>query len=369
MKKRITLIITVAVLIIISLLGFYFYKVSTRNAIEQFVANDVMINVLVAGSNVYNDNKQKLYALISIQPATKKIGLVFIPPNFRVSLDERNREYRRIDEVDISDFEPLAESLYRDTKLKIPFYIVLYSPDVERMVDLIGGLELYVLDQVKNMHGIKHGLNYFDGARTMQYINSAEENSVYIKYDRIEDILLTLFSNKYRYKKLFNIEFIHEAIKSIKTNLLAQELATLAGLLYDDKADMLCTILPGTFTDNGLYQMDNISYKLYEKEFLKKLIQNKQTEESVKIKILNGTDVSGLAMKTRAFLIREGINVIEFGTSPYPFQDNTVVICQKGEIGPAKRVADLLSISRIYHIIDSTQLNNVLLIIGADLEK
>lgn len=369
MKKRITLIATVAILIILSLLGLYFYKVSTRNAVEQFISGDVMINVLVAGSNVYNDNRHKLYALISIQPATKKIGLIFIPPNLRVNLDERNKEFKRLEEIDISDFDLLSESLYRETKLKIPFYIVLYSPDVERIVDLIGGLELYVLDQVKNIHGIKPGLNYFDGARTMQYINSAEENSVYIKYDRIEDILLTLFSNKHKYKKLFNLEFIHEAMKSIKTNLLAQEVATLAGLLYDDRADILCTILPGTYTDNGLYQMDNISYKLYEKEFLKQLLQDKQTEQSIKIKILNGTDVSGLAMKTRAFLIRQGLNVIEFGTSPYPFQQDTVVICQKGEIGPAKKVAELLSINKIYHIVDSTQLNNVLLIIGTDMAK
>jgi anionic cell wall polymer biosynthesis LytR-Cps2A-Psr (LCP) family protein len=369
LKKRIILICTVAVIIILSLTGLYFYKVSTRNAVEQFIVGDIMINVLIAGSNIYNDNKHKLYSIISIQPGTKKIGLIFIPPNFRVTINERKKQYRRIDEVDISDFNLLSESLYRDTKLKIPFYIVLYSPDIERLVDLIGGLELYVLDQVKNIHGIKTGLNYFDGAKTLQYINSAEENSIYIKYDRIEDILLTLFSNKSKYKKLFNTEVISEVIKSIKTNLLAQEIATLAGLLYDDKTDLLCAILPGSFTDNGFYQLDNISYKLYEKEFLIKLLQDKQTEQSIKIKIINGTEVSGLAMKTRAFLIREGLNVIEFGTSPYPFQENTVVISQKGEIGPAKKVADLLSISKIYHIIDSTQLNNVLLIIGTDMAK
>ena len=369
MKKRITLICTVAVLIILALSGLYFYKVSTRNAVEQFISNDIMINLLIAGSNSYNDNRHKFYSILSIQPGTKKIGLIFLPPNLSINLDKRKQEYKRIDEVDISDFDSLSESLFHETKLKIPFYVVLYSPDVERIVDLIGGLDLYVLGQVKNIHGIKHGINYFDGAKTMQYLNSAEENSIYIKYDRIEDILLTLFSNKAKHKKFFNIEFISEAIKSIKTNLLAQEIVTLAGLLYDDKADVLCTILPGTFTDNGLYQMDNISYKLYEKEFLQKLMQKNQNEQSVKIKILNGTDVPGLAMKTRAFLIREGLNVIEFGTSPDPFQKNSVVICQKGEIGPAKKVAELLSISRIYHIVDSTQLNNVLLIIGTDMAK
>ncbi len=369
MKKRIILISTGSAVVILALLGLYFYRISTRNAVEKFIANDIMINVLVAGSNTYNENRHRFYSILSIQPGTKKIGLIFLPPNLKIHLDNKGEEFKRIDEVDVTDFDILSESLFRETKLKIPFYIVLYAPDVQRMVDLAGGMDLYVLDQVKNIHGIKQGINYFDGAKIMEYINCAEENSIYIKYDRIEDVLLTLFSNRAAYKKQFNIDFISMAIKSIKTNLLAQEIVSLAGLIYDSKADVLCTILPGSFAENGLYQMDNISYKLYEKEYLKKLLQENHGEQSVKIKILNGTDISGLAMKTRAFLIREGLNVIEFGTSPYAFQQNSVVICQKGETGPAKKVADLLSISRIYHIVDSTQLNNVLLIIGADMAK
>ncbi len=266
MKKRIAAISAVAVIVILLSWGFYFYRISTRNAVEKFIAGDIMINVLIAGSNSYNDNRHKLYAVMSIQPGTRKIGLMFLPPNLRVSTDRRNREYRRIDEMDVTDFDTLSQSLFNETKLKIPFYIVLYAPDVERLIDLIGGLELYYLDQVKNIHGIKAGINYFDGAKIMQYINSAEENSIFIKYDRIEDILLALFTDKTKYKKLFTMEFVSETIKSIKTNLLPQEILSLGGLIYDKKADILCTILPGSFTENGFYHVDNISYKLYEKE-------------------------------------------------------------------------------------------------------
>lgn len=355
-----------ALIVILSLLGVYYYKRSTRNAVERFIANDVTINILIAGSNVFNDNKHKFYSVLSIQPGTKKIGLIFLPPDFRVLTDERRGRYQRIDEIDSSDFKSLADSLYHDIKLKIPFYVILYSPDIERLVDLVGGIDLYFLNQAEGIHGTEYGLNYLDGSKTVKYINSAEKNSIFIKYDRIQDILLTLFYNRDKYRKFFNLEFISEVIRTIKTNLLAREIAGLAKILYDEKTELMCSIAPGSYDEDGLYYIDDISYKMYENDYLKTLIKGVDPEQPVKIKILNGTDVSGLAKRTRAFLVREGLNVVEFGTSPFPSQEASVIISQKGNIGPARKVADLLSIDRIYHVIDSTQLNNVLLIIGWD---
>ncbi len=369
MKKRIIISSAILLLFILSLIGIYLYKIKTRNAVEKFIGKDLMINILIVGSNIYNENMHKFYAVLSIQPKTKKVGLLFIPPNFKVTLDEMRRSYCRIDQVDINDFTKLSSSLYRDLKLKIPFYMVLYSPDVERLVDLLGGLDLYVLDQVKDIYGIKYGVNYFDGVKASQYINSAEENSIFLKYDRIQDILLTVFSDRKDYMLYNNIEFLSEVIRTLKTNLMAQEIVTIADLLNDDKSDFICTTLPGTFSGNGYFYIDNVSKKIYEDEFLKRLFREDNSESPVKIKILNGTEVIGLAKKTRAFLVRRGIHVIEFGTSPFPLQENTVIINQKAEIGPAKKVADLLSIDKIYHIIDSTQLNNVLLIIGRDFKQ
>ena len=38
-----------------------------------------MINILVAGSNAYNENKHKFFSIISINPINNKIGITFIP--------------------------------------------------------------------------------------------------------------------------------------------------------------------------------------------------------------------------------------------------------------------------------------------------
>jgi anionic cell wall polymer biosynthesis LytR-Cps2A-Psr (LCP) family protein len=368
LKNKIVPISIILAVMIIFLSIYIYYKKSTRNVIETFAENGMMINILIAGSNVYNHNKHSFYAIMSFNPEKNKIGITFIPPEFKIDLNGKGKKFQKINEIDINDFKSLSSSLERDLKLNIPFYVVLYSPDVERLVDMIEGVDLYVLDG-SNIKGLHFGLNYFDGDKINEYINSVEENSIFRKYDRIQDILLTLFYNKKNYEKYFNIEFVSEILKTTKTNFLSQEIVSLSKLLYKKDADLACTILPGLVDKDGFYIIDDITYKIYKNDFLKRLIVDSETEQQPKVKILNGTDVAGLAKKIRYKFVTQGFNVVEFGTAPYPSFDKTVIINRRGEIAPVKKVSELLGVDNIYHIVDSSQLTNVLIIIGKDLAK
>ncbi len=363
MKNRIFLISACVVVIIFILWIFIQYKKSTRNAVDLFAENGRMINILIAGSNIFKNNRHDFYAILSINSENNKIGLTLLPPEFRVNL---GKKYNKISEIDINDFKDLSECLEKDLKLNIPFYVVLYSPDVERVVDMIEGIDLYILED-SSVQGIKPGLNYFDGGKINQYINSVEENSFYKKYDRIQDILLTLYYNKERYKKFCNIEFVSEVLKTIKTNLLDQEIISLSKLLYSKESDLLCTIMPGSLNEAGYYVADDIAYRIYKKDFLRRLVVDSESEQQIKIKILNGTGVKGLAMKLRYKFVNEGINVQEFGNVSNQLFENTLIINRKGELGPARKVSELLGVSQIYHSVDSSQLNNVLVIVGMDM--
>ncbi|MDY6935844.1 MAG: LytR C-terminal domain-containing protein [Spirochaetota bacterium] len=367
MKRGFILIGLATIILFIILFILYYNSIFARNSIEKLIQNKKMINVLIAGSNVFNDNKHQFYGILSINPENERIGFTIIPPNLTISIDSRSKALQRISQIDINNFKKLSTFLNQKLQLNIPFYIELYSPDVERLVDIIEGIDLYVIYQIDEIDGIEYGLNYFDGMKTIKYINSAEENSIFIKYDRIQDILLTLFYNKNKYKKYVNIKLISEALKTIKTNLVPQEAMTIIDLLYK-KSDLICAILPGQYND-GFLHFDDISYKIYEKEFLTKLVFNNEIESSMKVKILNGSGISGMARKMRNLLVREGLNVVEFGTSPYPIIDHSIIINQKGDIGAVKRVSELIGVNRIYHIIDNMQLSSVLLIVGKDFAR
>jgi anionic cell wall polymer biosynthesis LytR-Cps2A-Psr (LCP) family protein len=370
LKRKVLIFGTILLLALVSAFIYYCHGRRTRNAVEELIQKKKIINILVAGSNKSNDHKHKLFAIESINPDNNRIGITFIPPAYKIRLDDDGDHCARIDEVVVFNFNRLRYSLQKDLKLNIPFYAEIIAPDVIRIVDLLEGIDLFVLDQMKDAPGMGFGVNYFDGQKVMRYINSVEENSIYLKYDRILDVLMTLYKDRDRVERYSKLEFIREVMKSVKTNLLPQEAMRIAAILYKD-GDVMATILPGFFKD-GFYVMDDITFKIYEKEFLAQLIIDKNEKEidaSIKIKIVNGTDVSGLARKMRERLIREGLNVVEFGTSPYRKMSKSIIINKRGNIAAVNRVASLTGIQNIYHVIDNTQLHNIMIIIGEDLAK
>jgi len=357
----------IALACIIGLLSvLYVYRITTRNAVQVLAQNRKLINVLVMGSNVFHDNKHRFFAVVSVNPENSRMGVTLLPPSLRIG--GSGKKSVRLDEIDIDGFSKISRALESDLKLNVPFWIEIYAPDVERMVDLLEGVDLFVLNQVQKIDGVSPGLNYFDGAKAVQYINAVEGNSVYRKYDRIQDIILTLYYNRERYKPLVDVKLISHLLGKVRTNMLDQELLSLSKFVFDE-GDIQCIRAPGKMEDDGYYVIDEAGTRFYEKEFLSQLVLGAPQDQTIRVRVLNGTSIPGLAKKMRNALNREGINVIEFGTSPYPFMDHTVVINQSGDTNAVRKIAEFAGVSRVHHIIDSSQLSDALIIIGKDYAK
>lgn len=364
-KDKIRVIVTITVVCLVVLSIFYVYRRLTRNAIETLASNKELINILVAASNDYNERRHSLYAIVHFNPEKKSIGVTFIPPNYLVTLNKRTGKAKRLETFSFSDYSDIIDSLEYDLHITIPFYVELYATDVMKIIDLIEGVNLYILDQVKKEWGFTTGINYCDGRKVVWYINKVDQNSIYLKYDRIMDVALTLFTNKEMYKNYIKKDYISEMISSINTNLLMQEIVSLIDLVYDAKT-VYTTVIPGKMDKDNNYTVDDITRKLYEQKFLRPLVLDIKDSESIKVRILNGSDIPGLARKMRNVLTREGLTVVEFGTSPYEVTDKTVIINQKGNLNSALKVSSILGIDTMYHIVDSSQLADVLVIVGKD---
>lgn len=368
MKKKFTLIAVILASVLTVLIGYNIYTLRTRNVIESLIAQKRMINILIAGSNTYNNNHHRFCSILSINPENNHVGFTFLPPSLKLDISGGGSDYQKLEDIDISDFSELSTALEKEIKLSVPFYIELYAVDVARLVDLFGGVDIFVLNQLHNTKTEKFGLHYYDGKKIVEYINLSDNNSIFQKYDRIQDIILSLYYNREQYNRYVNSDFISEAGKSIKTNIMPQEFLSLLRQISGDSV-IMTTILPGEFDDKHFYTVDTISYKIYEKEFLSRLFHEKDGLASIKVKILNGTDVPGMARRMRNLLIREGLTVVEFGNSPYPILPHSVLINQRGNISNVMKVAKISGIKKIYHVIDNTQLHDVLIIIGKDFEK
>jgi hypothetical protein len=366
-NSRVKGIIIAAVVLVLAVAGFYMYRIKTRNAVELLASNKLLVNVLVAGTNVYSGGKNPFYCVVSVNPENGKVGVTFLPPSLKVDLSG-DGDMVRLDEVSMSDFDKLSAFLYASLQIRVPFYAVMYSPDVVRLIDLAEGVNLYVLDQVKDIDGLHRGLNYFDGHKLAKYINYADDNSIFKKYDRVQDLLFTLYYNRAEYDKFLSIDYIAEGMKTIKTNLLPNEVLSIGRLMMKN-GDLISQTLPGKVTSEGDFIIDEVAYKLYENNFLKHLVLANDKDPNIKVKVLNASGVPGIAKKIRQLLVREGVSVVEFGTYPDVVLEESVIINQKGDIDSVKKISELTGINRIYHIIDTTQLHSVLFIAGKDISK
>jgi len=356
-----------AVLIVLIFLGINFYRKQNRNVIDEIISMKDMVNILVAGRNVYNENTFSFFALITINPVNNNIGITFIPPDYRIMMNDDGTKIKKISEIDLYYFDRIKFTLKKDIQMNVPFYIKLYSPDVVRAVNLLEGVDILSLDQAVYSAKNNFGLQYLDGEKSVAYINSSDQNSIYMKYDRILDLLLTFYNDRENKKKLFSYEFIDEFFKNIKTNLMTQELYSIAEIIFKE-GNVDSTLLPGGF-NNGFYVVDEVSYRTYQQDFLTNLVVESEAEPNVKIKILNGTTIPGLARKLRNDLIRDGMNVVEFGTSNYPAIYDSIIVCRKSDTKAAGKISEMTGIGKVYFVTDTTQLNNILIIVGEDMAK
>lgn len=362
-KIRLVIIITSVCVLILSALLIYRYF--SRNAIDTFAANKELINILVAGSNDFNERRHSFYAIAHFNPDKKSVGVTFVPPHYLVTLNRRTGNALRLHEIPFSDHSDIIESLEEDLQITIPFYMEMYASGLVNIIDIIDGINLYILNQVLPQAYFSTGVNYTDGRKAVWYINKVNQNSIFQKYDRIMDVALTLFTNKEMYKKYVEKDYMNEIVSSINTNLRIQEIMSLMELVYDANT-VYSTIMPGKMDKDGNYTVDDITRKLYEQKFLRPLVLDIKDSESIKVRILNGSDVPGQARRMRNALTREGLTVVEFGTSPYEITEKTVIINQKGNLNAALKVSSILGIAHMHHIVDSSQLADVLVIVGKD---
>jgi hypothetical protein len=361
------LIIALFVLIVLGLVITNFVikmNLSRRNIVAQLQTENSMINVLIAGSNNFNDNRFAFFSLISINPDKGTVGITFIPPSYSVDANEDGSGVR-IDSVDLDNYSLISSALERDLGLKIPFYISLYSVDAQRITDLIEGLDLFIFEEKNILPSLSFGMNYLDGEKSLKYINSVENNSIFYKYDRVMDVVFSLAENREKYRPFINRAFIAHASETLRTNLTVREIESLAHLAVDSSR-IFWTLLPGQLEEDGIYVMDDLARNVYKESFLKQLVIDETGEKNIKVTILNGTTISGLAMKTRNALMRDGINVVQFGTYSDQKLTKTMIIDQKGDPDRLETISVKLGVENCYHVIDSTQLHDILVIIGRD---
>ncbi len=375
------IIIGIIILIIIANLIFFVFLFQ-ENAIEKKINADEHINILFT---ISHNNKLLFSEVFLYNPVSNKGGLFYIPPNLGI----RNESMGRFDKIlsvydseSLNEFKKVLEDLMDIT---IPFVIDITLNDIGNLVDLIGGIEVFISNPVnsENDDGNKillpSGSVVLDGDKVIiftTYEGNIDNEQSSRKHRVIEGILtkignieinnFLLNENSFRYlKEYLNINFSESALKTfiIEMNNLNTEQLVFKSVLGNEKEiEDIEGVVLFPFYEGELIKMNT-----------KQLIETMSSLEfeyigqvQATIEILNGTDEPGLAKSVKILFESMGITVVSIGNADHNQYEETIIINKKSVNDDALKLSEILNFGIIQEEFDPESEHDITVILGRD---
>lgn len=290
--------------------------------------------------------------LMLVDLANKKVSGISIPRDSRVEIPGRGR-LDKINAAYAYGFAPLSiEAVKNLTGISPDYYVVADTAGFEKMVDLLGGVDLYVEkdmhydDNSQDLHiHLKKGYQHLNGKQAMGYVR--------FRHDRLGDIgriqrqqeflkavarRLLVVSN---WPKLPQI--VREARSVVvDTNMTVSELLYLAQELRGIGGENIeLHILPGRpQTING------ISYWIVDEDKASELIASvfggHSGLGSTTVEVLNGAGKKGLATNVAKTLEQNGFRVVKVSNADsFSYSKSLIIFNPESQEG-AQEIAHIL---------------------------
>lgn len=312
---------------------------------------------------ISGDQKYRFFAVLLYHPVTHRAAIVYIPGNVGLIIES----LKKVDRIDVlyqrNALEPLISKIEELVDLDIPFYIDLQEQEVVDLVDLLGGLELFIPNPVDTTYDGKRillpsGSVVLDGDKIRDFI--AYQESMESEMDwvgRKQKFLQSLLKKIGDSDVLVGKNSLAVFRRIVSTNLSARALQSFLTEMKRLESEKIIfqRVLGSTREVDG----KELLFPHFDGQLLKEIINQTQetiasqepfTEEElvVSLEILNGTTVAGLARRAANVFQSFGYDVVSIANADNTEYQKTVVLDRKGKIEAAERVAELIRCQRVY---------------------
>jgi anionic cell wall polymer biosynthesis LytR-Cps2A-Psr (LCP) family protein len=309
------------------------------------------------------NNKLLFTELFSYDPKTHKGALLDIPGNVG-SLINSIQKIGRIDVL----FKPGKVDAYR-AKIEsligssIPLYIETDITDIPKIVDLLGGLNLFIANPVEEtktspMVLLPSGSITLDGSKVESYLSytasSDGEIEVISRRQRfIQALLKTIGENS----SLFDRHGVYSAFKGwITTDMNRRSMLSFIALL--PKLDAGRMVFQRVLGVNRTVDHQQLLFPHYDGRLLRETMRQTLASLagpqvlsdqglSVRLQILNGTLVSGLAHRTSQIFQSFGYDIAALGNANRQDYAHTEILDRTGNIAQAQKVGSIIQCTRV----------------------
>ena len=369
------------------------FKKSTEKLIGE---NDGRVNFLLAGEETYSGAAHTDTLMVaSLNIKDNKVAMISIPRDLYIKIP--NNGYERINAViqknidGVDGMDLLDDTVEKITDLKIPYYMKINFDGFTKLIDLFGGIDVYVErdlydpyfptdDYKTSVFKISKGQHHLDGATALRYARSRKTTSDFDRAKRQQQIIVAI-KEKATSVSYFDINKIIQFSKiigdNVRTNMSIENMKRMLELAKNISSDSVISNVLDNSADGLLKEDSSTSaYHLVPKLGLEKYsdiqeffagIFNQPSEDDPKIEIQNGAHKSGLAVDVSKILKAEGYNIYSIDTTDTVYSTSKIYAKDKTS-QTVKKLMAKFNISTVSSL-TSTSKADIILIIGKDYLK
>ncbi|MEA2086531.1 MAG: LCP family protein [Candidatus Caldatribacteriota bacterium] len=306
-------------------------------------SSDIMsynrVNILIVGCDeIENHGRADTIVLLSVSPKTKDVLILSIPRDTRVEIPGRGMD--KINHAYAFGGQKLiSKTVSSFLGVPIHFYAVADFNGFVNIIDELGGVEI---DVEKEMHYVDKaggveinlypGKQILDGEKSLQYIRFRHDKLGDLgRIKRQQKLALAVIKKMMNFDSITKIPQISEGMKGyVETNIEAQDAIALANLFrgVDQEKFKVETIQSKPVYIEGVSYLEPDIEEVRQR--VKSLIYGKNS--GVKVEVLNGNAMSGIAHKIAKDLELQGFEIVNVGNADHFDYEKTKIIVYLKEV-------------------------------------
>ncbi|HEC61995.1 MAG TPA: LytR family transcriptional regulator [bacterium] len=385
LKKKLdkSILVLIFIVIVVIVTTTFAYLQLRTDLFTEALKSGEPISILFALSG---DQSYRFFELFIYHPDTHKAAIVFIPANLGLIIES----LKRIDRIDTlyrpNNLTDLKRKTEEVTGVEISFVVDLQEENIIALVDLLGGLELFIPNPVDlNTQGIRtllpSGSVVLSGDKIKSYISYRDSLEADIDWvgrkQKFLQVLLKKIGEKHPF--LLHKDTFPYLQNFFKTSMGSKALASF--IMQIENLDTERIIFQRVLGSTRVVDQQELLFPHFDGQLLKETI--KQTMEtiassemlaeeelSLSLEVLNGTSVTGLARRAANVFQSFGYDIVSVANADNDQYMKTVILDRKGKLEAAQRIAELIRCNRIFSRVenDGDFLVDITIILGKDFD-
>ncbi len=344
--------------------------------------------------------------LLTLDPTTLQAGVLSVPRDLWVPIPGYKEGGNRINTAhflgDLYDHPGGGPALAMETveyNLGVPidYYVRLNFQGFIELVDLIGGVDIYVDEAIHDnaypdgsygtevLH-IEPGPHHFDGEMALKYARTRHSSNDFERARRQQKVLLAILDRVTSLGMVPQMATRADQIfatleQSISTDMTLDEILALGGLaLKVDRDEIRFGVIDETCTQSwttpeGAQVLVPLRDRMREvRDYVFGQAENAGgdaatvEQEDASISVQNGTTAVGLAADTGQYLLENGLRVEEFINADRQNYETSVIVVNRPKPATVEQLRALLNLpqSAVVSGTDPTATYDVVVILGMD---